>query len=57
MVRFRYYEDILEIYDRYIEDISQDFRNILSILNMISIFSVAVTKFTIFYVHSENIRE
>jgi len=26
-------------------------------LNMISIFSVAVTKFTIFYIHSEDIRE
>jgi len=24
MVRFRYYEDILQIYDRYVEDISQD---------------------------------
>jgi len=24
MVRFRYYEDILEIYDRYKEDILQD---------------------------------
>jgi len=57
MVRFRYYEDILEIYDRYTEDITRYFRDVLSILDMISIFSVTFTKYTIFYVHSEDIQE
>jgi len=51
MIQFRYYKDILEIYDRYAKDIIKYFRDVLSILDMISIY--AITKFTIFYVHSE----
>jgi len=44
------FDIILKIYDRYTEDISRYFRDVLSILNMISIFSVAVIRSEVHYI-------
>jgi len=39
MVRFRYYEDILEIYNRYTEDISQDILEMFWVYQIWSLYS------------------
>jgi len=56
MVRFRYYEDILEIYDIYTEDISSDILEMFFEYIRYDLYILS-NSFTIFYVHSEDIRK